>query len=179
MLHGFQFRCCSCQHLYLRNFFFGFVQLFLIRSSSAVLGACVTNYKMMMYKTQVSLYNTIQYSTVQYSTVQYSTRLELPVNSIWPNFYVIFHKRLGCLTDKQILLFSRICKTRKTTKKRVFFIVLSVLQIQGNNEYRLVNSRVNSIVLKCLETLVEREPRVYEIASQSTIDLFVWSVYYL
>ena len=48
-------------------------------------------------------------------------------------------------------------------------LVLSVLQIQENNEYRLVNSRVNSIVLKCLETLVERKPRVYEITSQSTI----------
>ena len=51
------------------------------------------------------------------------------------------------------------------------FIVLSVLQIQENNEYRLVNSRVNSIVLKCLETLVKHEPRVYEMTSQSTI---VW-----
>jgi hypothetical protein len=38
---------------------------------------------------------------------------------------------------------------------RVVFIVLSVLQIQENNEFRLVNSQVNSIVLKCLETLVE------------------------
>jgi hypothetical protein len=55
------------------------------------------------------------------------------------------------------------------TRGRVVFIVLSVLQIQENNEYRLVNSRVNSIVLKCLETAVEREPRVYEITSQSTI----------
>ena len=50
------------------------------------------------------------------------------------------------------------------------FIALSVLQIQENNEYRLVNSRVNSIVLKCLETLVKHEPRVYEMTSQSTID---------
>ena len=54
---------------------------------------------------------------------------------------------------------------------RVLFIVLSVLQIQENNEYRLVNSRVNSIVFKCLETLVEHEPRVYEMTSQSTIVL--------
>ncbi len=51
------------------------------------------------------------------------------------------------------------------------FIVLSVLQIQENNEYRLVNSRVNSFVLKCLETLVKHEPRVYEMTSQSTIVL--------
>ncbi len=52
---------------------------------------------------------------------------------------------------------------------RVVFIVLSVLQFQENNEYRLVNSRVKSIVLKCLETLVEHEPRVNEITPQSTI----------
>jgi hypothetical protein len=52
---------------------------------------------------------------------------------------------------------------------RVVFIVLSVLQLQENNEYRLVNGRVNSIVVKCLETLVKHEPRVYEITSQSTI----------
>jgi hypothetical protein len=52
---------------------------------------------------------------------------------------------------------------------RVVFIVLSVLQLQENNEYRLVNSRVNSIVLKCLEILVKHEPRVYEITSQSII----------
>jgi hypothetical protein len=52
---------------------------------------------------------------------------------------------------------------------RVVFIVLSVLQLQENNEYRLVNGRVNSIVLKCLETLVKHEPRVYEITSQLTI----------
>ncbi len=51
------------------------------------------------------------------------------------------------------------------------FIVLSVSQIQENSEYRLVNSRVNSIVLKCLETLVKHEPRVYEITSKSTIVL--------
>ena len=51
------------------------------------------------------------------------------------------------------------------------FIVLSVLQIEENNEYRLVNSRENSIVLKCLETLVKHEPRVYEMTSQSTIVL--------
>jgi hypothetical protein len=52
---------------------------------------------------------------------------------------------------------------------RVVFIFLSVLQLQENNGYRLVNGRVNSIVLKCLETLVKHEPRVYEITSQSTI----------
>ncbi len=54
---------------------------------------------------------------------------------------------------------------------RVVFIVLSVLQFQENNEYRLVNSRVNSIVLKsvkCLVTLVVHVPRVNEITSQST-----------
>ena len=60
------------------------------------------------------------------------------------------------LFTKLFLLFSRIYETRKTMKTRgrngrVVFIVLSVLQIQENNEYRLVNSRVNSIVLKCLE----------------------------
>ncbi len=105
---------------------------------------------------------------------------------------VIFHKRVRVfyqgsrvskhartmeftrLFTKQFLLFSRICETRKTMKTRgrngrVVFIVLSVLQIQENNEYRLVNSRVNSIVLKYLETLVEHEPRVYEMTSQSTI----------
>ncbi len=35
----------------------------------------------------------------------------------------------------------------------------------------LVNSRVNSIVLKCLETLVKHEPLVYDMTSQSTIVL--------
>jgi hypothetical protein len=40
---------------------------------------------------------------------------------------------------------------------------------KGRAEYRFVNSRVNSIVLKCLEILVERDLRVYEITSQSTI----------
>ena len=60
------------------------------------------------------------------------------------------------LFTKLFLLFSRIYETRKTMKTRgrngrVVFIVLSVLQIQENNEYRSVNSRVNSIVLKCLE----------------------------
>ena len=35
-----------------------------------------------------------------------------------------------------------------------------------NNERRAVNSQVHSIVLKCLEALVKRKPRVYEIASQ-------------
>ncbi len=53
---------------------------------------------------------------------------------------------------------------------RVVFIALSVLQFQENNEYRLVNCRVSSIVLKCLETLVEHKPRVNEITtSQSKI----------
>ena len=54
---------------------------------------------------------------------------------------------------------------------RVVFIVLSVLQIQEDNEYSLVNSRVNSIVLKCLENLVKHEPRPYEMTSQSTLVL--------
>ncbi len=54
---------------------------------------------------------------------------------------------------------------------RVVIIVLSVLQFQENNEYRLVNSRVNLTVFKCLETLVEHEPRGNEITSQSTIVL--------
>jgi hypothetical protein len=44
---------------------------------------------------------------------------------------------------------------------RVVFIVLSVLQLQENNEYCLVNGRVNSIVLKCLETLVKHEPQKF------------------
>ena len=70
------------------------------------------------------------------------------------------------LFTEQFLLFSRIGETRKTMKTRgrngrVVFIVLSVLQIQESNEYRLVNSRVNSIVLKCVETLVKHVPRVY------------------
>ncbi len=78
------------------------------------------------------------------------------------------------LFTKRFLLFSRICETRKTMKTRgrndpVLSTVLSVLQFQENNEYRLVNGRVNSISLKCLETLVEHEPRVNEITSQSTI----------
>ena len=59
----------------------------------------------------------------------------------------------------------------KTRGRRVLFILLSVLQFQENNEFRLVNSRVSSIVLKCLETLVEHEPGVNEITSQSTIVL--------
>ncbi len=54
---------------------------------------------------------------------------------------------------------------------QVVFIVVSVLQIQVNNEYRLVNIQVNSIVLKRLETLVKHEPRVYEMTSQLTIVL--------
>jgi hypothetical protein len=62
---------------------------------------------------------------------------------------------------------------------RVVFIVLSVLQILKNNEYRLVNSRVNSIVLKRLETLVERKPQVYEIISQSTIVYCFTSLLYV
>ena len=53
---------------------------------------------------------------------------------------------------------------------RVVFIVLSVLQFQVNNESRLVNSRVNSIVLKCLETLVEHEPRVNEVTEINEIN---------
>jgi hypothetical protein len=62
---------------------------------------------------------------------------------------------------------------------RVVFIVLSVLQLQENNEYRLVNGLVNSIVLKCLETLVKHEPRVYEITSQSTIVYCFTSLLYV
>ncbi len=54
---------------------------------------------------------------------------------------------------------------------RVVFIILSVLQFQESNKNCLVSSRVNSIVLKCLETLVEHEPQVNEITSQSTIVL--------
>ena len=50
--------------------------------------------------------------------------------------------------------------------RRVIFIVLSALQALRNNERRAVNSRVHSIVLKCLEALVKHKPRVYEIASQ-------------
>ena len=54
---------------------------------------------------------------------------------------------------------------------RVIFIVLSALQALKNNERREVNSRVYSIVLKCLETLdlVKHKPRVYERTSQSFI----------
>jgi hypothetical protein len=62
---------------------------------------------------------------------------------------------------------------------RVVFIVLSVLQLQENSEYRLVNGRVNSIALKCLETLVKHEPRVYEITSQSTIVYCFTSLLYV
>ena len=47
--------------------------------------------------------------------------------------------------------------------------LLSALQALKNNKPRAVNSRVYSIVLKCLETLVKHEPRVYEITSQSFI----------
>ena len=50
---------------------------------------------------------------------------------------------------------------------------LSVLNEMHTNSYTgprlLVNSRVNSFVLQCLETLVKHEPRAYEITSQSTI----------
>jgi hypothetical protein len=62
---------------------------------------------------------------------------------------------------------------------RVVFIILSVLQLQENNEYRLVNSRVNLIVLKCLETLVKYKPQVYEITSQSTIVYCFTSLLYV
>jgi hypothetical protein len=61
----------------------------------------------------------------------------------------------------QFLLLSRICKTRKIMKTRgrnspvIFSIVLSVLQIQENNEYRLVK---------------------YEITSQSTIVYYFTSL---
>jgi hypothetical protein len=51
---------------------------------------------------------------------------------------------------------------------RVVFIVLSVLHTRENNkENRAVNSRVNSIILKCLETPVKHESQVYEIISQA------------
>ena len=46
---------------------------------------------------------------------------------------------------------------------------MSVLHFRENNEYRLLNSRVNSIVLNCLETLVEHEPRVNEIITSQSI----------
>ena len=51
----------------------------------------------------------------------------------------------------------------------MIFIVFSALQALKNNKRRTVNSRVYSIVLKCLETLVKHKPRVYEITSQSFI----------
>ena len=64
---------------------------------------------------------------------------------------------------------------------RVVFIVLSVLQAQENNEYRLVNSRVNSIVLKfwklsllkCFHQGVEHEPRVYEI--DNSLEIWIYN----
>ena len=48
----------------------------------------------------------------------------------------------------------------------MIFIVLSTLQALKNNKRRVVNSRVYSIFLKCLKTLVKHKPRVYEITSQ-------------
>ena len=51
----------------------------------------------------------------------------------------------------------------------MIFIVLSALQALKNNKRRVVNSRVYSIFLKCLETLVKHKPRVYEITSQLLI----------
>ena len=61
---------------------------------------------------------------------------------------------------------------------RVIFIVLSALQALKNNERRAVNSRVYSIVLKCLETLVKHKPRVYVITTLVVhdINLFHFSV---
>ena len=84
------------------------------------------------------------------------------------------NNRINELFTKRRLLFFRACKARKTMKTRgrlgqVIFIVLSALQALKNNERRAVNSRVYSIVLKCLETLVKHKPRVYEITSQSFI----------
>ena len=91
---------------------------------------------------------------------------------------VIFHKRVRVfyqgfqtrennriheLFTKRRLFFFRACKAGKTMKTRgrlgrVIFIVLSALQALKNNECRAVNSRVYSIVLKCLETLVKHKP---------------------
>ena len=91
---------------------------------------------------------------------------------------VIFHKRVRVfyqgfqtrennriheLFTKRRLFFFRACKAGKTMKTRgrlgrVIFIVLSALQALKNNERRAVNSRVYSIVLKCLETLVKHKP---------------------
>ena len=51
----------------------------------------------------------------------------------------------------------------------MIFIVFSALQALKNNKRSAVNSRVYSIVLKCLETLVKHKPRAYEITSQSFI----------
>ena len=48
----------------------------------------------------------------------------------------------------------------------MIFIVLSALQALKNNKRRVVNSRMYSIVLKCLETLAKHKPHVYEIISQ-------------
>ena len=63
---------------------------------------------------------------------------------------------------------------------RVVFIVLSVLHTRENNkENRAVNSRVNSIILKCLETPVKHESQVYEITSQSTIVYSFTSLLYV
>ena len=79
--------------------------------------------------------------------------------------------RIHELFTKPRLLFFRACKARKTMKTRgrlhpVIFIVLSALQALRNNERRAVNSRVHSIVLKCLEAQVKHKPPVYEITSQ-------------
>ena len=73
------------------------------------------------------------------------------------------------LFTKRRLLFFRACKALKTIKIIRIFIVFSALQALKNNKRRTVNSRVYSIVLKCLETLVKHKPRVYEITSQSFI----------
>lgn len=43
---------------------------------------------------------------------------------------------------------------------RVVLIVLSVLHTPEDNENRMVKSRVNAIILKCLETPVKHKSRV-------------------
>ena len=78
--------------------------------------------------------------------------------------------RIHELFTKRRLLFFRACKARKTMKtrgrlRRVIFMVLSALQALKNNKRGAVNSRVYSIVLKYLETLVKHKPPV-EITSQ-------------
>ena len=56
------------------------------------------------------------------------------------------NNRMHEMFTKRRLLFFRACKAR------VIFIVLSALKALKNNKSHAVNSRVYSIVLKCLET---------------------------